>query len=603
MRATALILCSIFVARASDLSSVSLKSAAARAIGRLQASQKQWFSEQTCTSCHHQLLPALAYPSAREHGIPVDEKIARADAAQAFSTFTDLDRALEHAHAVDPGIGDALTLVAADAAGVRPSLVTAVYARLLAQRQKPDGHWANFDERPPQSYSVFTATALASRAIDLYSHPTLKADARRRMKNARVWLASHGPHDTEERAFQLLGLFWTGADSTVRRERAHELIDSQESDGGWSSLPGRSSDAYSTGEALVALMDSGGVPVSDPACRRGVEFLLRTQSEDGTWHVASRLHPPAPLSPDYFESDYPYGHDQFLSAMGASWAIMALARALGPAHPAPIRPLAEAAPKGLPPWAETVIFGDDADVRRLLDSGFDANSATSFGTTALMMAAPNAAKMKLLLDHGAKPNALTKNGYTAMLMSAHYSDASPALRLLLDRGAELHSKASLFKAYPVALAAIVGNAEGVAQLHAGGDGVDDIYDYAGLQPAPPLVLISSMDETGVARALLDAGAAVDKADGDGLTALFWATLANKTNMAQLLIERGADVNHVDKQGMTPLLYAASIDFGDAAMIDLLLKSGANQAARTPEGLTALDLASKYHHTHLLPSLK
>jgi ankyrin repeat protein len=73
-------------------------------------------------------------------------------------------------------------------------------------------------------------------------------------------------------------------------------------------------------------------------------------------------------------------------------------------------------------------------------------------------------------------------------------------------------------------------------------------------------------------------------------------------MARLLIERGADVNHVDKKGMTPLLYAASIDFGDSAMIDLLLKSGARSNLRTKEGLTALDLARRYHHTHLLDSL-
>jgi uncharacterized protein len=111
-----------------------------------------------------------------------------------------------------------------------------------------------------------------------------------------------------------------------------------------------------------------------------------------------------------------------------------------------------------------------------------------------------------------------------------------------------------------------------------------------------------MDETAVARALLDSGAAVDKADGDGLTALLWATLANKTEMVRLLVEHGADVNHVDKHGMTPLLYAASIDFGDSAMLDLLLKSGAKRDARAPEGLTALDLARKYKHTHLLPSL-
>jgi ankyrin repeat protein len=605
MRVAALLLCSISVAGAADNSPARLKAdatkAAVRAIARLQASQKRWSSEQSCGSCHHQFLPALAFRDARTHGIPFDERIAHADAVQAFSSFADLDRALQHAHVVDPGIGEAYSLVAADAAGVRPSLVTAVYARLLAQRQKPDGHWITFDERPPQSYSVFTATALAARAIGLYAHPSLKADARRRMDHARAWLTSHDPHDTEERTFQLLGLFWTGADAATLHERARELLRWQQPDGGWNSLDGRSSDAYSTGEALVALHDAGGIAVSDSASRsawrRGIEFLLKTQAQDGTWHVASRLYPPAPLSPDYFESGYPYGHDQFLSALGASWAVMALARVLSPAHSATIRPLAEAAPKDVPSWAETAIFGGAADLR-----GLDPNSATKFGTTALMMAAPDVDKMKLLLDHGAKVNARTKSGYSALLMSALYSDSGPALGLLLDRGAEVRSSSSLYNAYPLALAAIAGNAEAVKQLRAAGDAVDDDYIYAGIQPDSPLVLISTMDETEVARALLDSGAAVDKADADGLTALLWATLANKTDMAQLLIERGADVNHVDKHGMTPLLYAASVDFGDSAMLDLLLKSGAQRDARTPEGLTALDLARKYIHTHLLASL-
>ena len=50
----------------------------------------------------------------------------------------------------------------------------------------------------------------------------------------------------------------------------------------------------------------------------------------------------------------------------------------------------------------------------------------------------------------------------------------------------------------------------------------------------------------------------------------------------------------------PLLYAASIDFGDAAMVDLLLKNGgADRRARNKDGLTALDLARKYNHSHLL----
>ena len=54
--------------------------------------------------------------------------------------------------------------------------------------------------------------------------------------------------------------------------------------------------------------------------------------------------------------------------------------------------------------------------------------------------------------------------------------------------------------------------------------------------------------------------------------------------------------------MTPLLYAASIDYGDSAMIDLLLKSGADGNARTKEGQTAAALARQYKHIHLYKSL-
>jgi len=70
-----------------------------------------------------------------------------------------------------------------------------------------------------------------------------------------------------------------------------------------------------------------------------------------------------------------------------------------------------------------------------------------------------------------------------------------------------------------------------------------------------------------------------------------------------LLSRGAKVNAIDQNGMTPLLYAASIDYGDSTMIDLLIQSGANKQARTKEGLTALELARKYDHKQLFKSLE
>ena len=125
----------------------------------------------------------------------------------------------------------------------------------------------------------------------------------------------------------------------------------------------------------------------------------------------------------------------------------------------------------------------------------------------------------------------------------------------------------------------------------------------GFFPVSPMLALATSHRTNCVSALLDAGAKVDEVDGDGITSLSWACISNRLDTAHLLISRGADVNHVDNKGMTPLLYAASIDFGDSKMIDLLLNSGARADARNKDGLTALDLARKYKHTHLLASLE
>ena len=600
------ILCSVSAALAADASSARLQEAASKAVVMIQKSQKNWYSKASCYSCHQQVLPALAFRYAREHGIAVDETAAHADAAAAFGFYSNLERAVEYTHMIDPGLSDGYGLIAANAVGVRPSLVTAVYARLIAARQEADGHWETVDERPPQSYSPFAATAISLRAIQLYGHSSQKTDIQARVARARNWLVSHQPHATEERVDQLLGAHWAASEEGTRQKMAAALKATQQADGGWSSLDGRVSDAYSTGQALLALHEAAGVPVTDRSWQRGIDYLLRTQAADGTWHVVSRLHPPAPVSPPYFETGHPYGHDQFVSMMGESVAVMALATALGPAKPTQLV-LKEAEPAGIEPWAETLLFGATAEVRKLLDGGFDANSTSKAGgITALMLAAPDAAKMKLLLEHGANADARAKNRFSPLLVTAQYPGSSAAMNLLLDHGAKVRlpkgESAPLFNAFPIMLAAFSGNSDILDRLRKEGDRVDDKMLFIGMFPATPLLELAGTQRTASVRALLDLGAKVDEADADGITILGWAAIANRVDMARLLIERGADVNHVDKKGMTPLLYAASIDFGDAAMIDLLLKSGARTGARTKEGLSALELARKYNHTHLLASL-
>src|SRR5207302_3601012 len=100
----------------------------------------------------------------------------------------------------------------------------------------------------------------------------------------------------------------------------------QRSDGGWAQTPELTSDAYATGQTLYALHESG-VPASDPVYRRGVAYLVRTQLDDGSWHVSSR----SPKFQPYFQSGFPHDHDQWISASATAWATMGLAYAAGAA--------------------------------------------------------------------------------------------------------------------------------------------------------------------------------------------------------------------------------------------------------------------------------
>jgi uncharacterized protein len=312
------------------------------------------------------------------------------------------------------------------------------------------------------------------------------------------------------------------------------------------------------------------------------------------------------VSPPYFEAGYPYGHDQFLSALAADWAVMALARAIGPGKTVELSELKEAEPSGVEPWVETMLFGTVEQFKQMLDGGFDPHSATKAGTTALMMAAPDAAKMKLLIDQGAAVNARAKTGYSALMVTAQYgASATPAINLLLDHGAEVRTaegqQPPMFHATPLFLAAYSGNAEILARLHDAGDKLDQPMVLIGTSPTTPAAGAVRLGNLAVLHKLLDLGVPADAVEPSGLTLLDRAVLGNQVEVAQLLIARGADVNHADKIGFTPLLYAASIDFGDSAMVDLLLKSGAHADVRTKDGLTALDLARKYKHSHLIAS--
>ncbi len=223
-----------------------VRDAAARALVAIQKAQESWYTtnKQVCASCHHQYQPALAYRVARDHGVPFNESITRADAAKAFN-FSDIDRAVQYSYVIEPSVDDAYRMVAANAAGVKPNLATAVYARLLISRQNVRGDWDGFHQRPPSSYSPVTMAALGLRAVQRYHHSSQKAQADAAVARALTFLESRTPRDTEERSYQLLGLRWAGAPRATLQSLARDLKGTQRADGGWNSVAGRESDVYS----------------------------------------------------------------------------------------------------------------------------------------------------------------------------------------------------------------------------------------------------------------------------------------------------------------------------------------------------------------------
>jgi squalene cyclase len=117
-----------------------------------------------------------------------------------------------------------------------------------------------------------------------------------------------------------MGLAWAGAAPIELRDAADAVLALQRPDGGWAQLPTRESDAYATGEALLALHRAGVLTTDDAAYQRGLQFLLKTQEADGSWHVKTRAYPFQPL----IDTGYPHGRDQWISSAGTSQALMAL---------------------------------------------------------------------------------------------------------------------------------------------------------------------------------------------------------------------------------------------------------------------------------------
>ena len=285
------------------------------------------FPERTsCISCHHNALPALAAAAARRKGIDIDEAHARANLDHIVEFFTS---ATPRMMLGDPAVGgEALTAGYVQVALARNNYpldtTTAAIAHWLIARQLPDGKWlGNGLNRPPSEYSFISHTAMAAGGLTSYDIPGLKSAIEQSLRRAQQWLLAAEARSAEERGMRLMGLVWTKAPRPGIASAIRDVRTRQETNGGWSQFGRTEPDAYATGLSLFALCVAG-VPPTDDAYKRGVAFLLGTQYQDGTWLVRTHSFPVQ----RYFESGFPFGRHQWISAAGTSWAALAIAQTL-----------------------------------------------------------------------------------------------------------------------------------------------------------------------------------------------------------------------------------------------------------------------------------
>ena len=301
-----------------------LRAAVERSLPLLQDVGTQFIKQSGCVSCHHNSVVSMAVSAARDHGYRVNETVA-ADQAKAIGRYLETwrERAIQNipiAGAVDT-MSYLLLGLAADA--YPADAATDAQAIWLKRRQASDGHWPINTIRPPIESNDIQVTVTSMRALQRFAPPAQQGEYQASVDRARAWLLHAHAADTEERAFRLLGLSWAHAPAAAVQQAAADLLSVQREDGGWSQTATMGSDAYATGEALVALAESGAGNLDNRAYRRGLEYLLRTQIEDGSWMVETRSVP----IQAYFESGFPYGINQWISAAATGWATTALALA------------------------------------------------------------------------------------------------------------------------------------------------------------------------------------------------------------------------------------------------------------------------------------
>ncbi|MFQ5733978.1 MAG: prenyltransferase/squalene oxidase repeat-containing protein [Planctomycetaceae bacterium] len=297
-----------------------------RGLAVVRKAARNYPKHRKCFSCHHQALPLVAMVAASLFDSKDDKKLT-ADAAEIVKFTRKSFRGRIDRLKAGKGIGGRAMTVAyglwtLEIANEEPDDPTEAMVTYLLKTQHANGYWVLSSHRPPLEESRITCTTLALSSMKQFATKSQQKQVDRATEKAEKWLLQVKPKSTEDYASFLISYNGSLEALETKKERlTAELMGRQQPDGGWGQKPGMKSDAYATGQVVVALFCSTNEDKYRQPIRNAVRFLLKTQKPDGSWFVKTRSRPVQV----FFDNGDPHGKSQFISIPATAWATTALA--------------------------------------------------------------------------------------------------------------------------------------------------------------------------------------------------------------------------------------------------------------------------------------
>lgn len=177
----------------------------------------------------------------------------------------------------------------------------------------------------------------------------------------------------------------------------------------------------------------------------------------------------------------------------------------------------------------------------------------------------DAARVIRLLAEGAQIDARDGSGATALLAATH-ANAVDAAKILIEAGSDVNAKDNINDS-PYLYAGARGHLEILRMTLAHGADLESTNRYGGTA----LIPAAERGHVEAVRALIEAGVDVDHVNNLHWTALLEAIIlgdggARHRQIVELLVNAGANVNLADGNGVTPLHHARSANYHDIEKI-------------------------------------